>query len=124
MNPYISELLFFIVILATAGYHAYRFNNHIKTGSAFHLLWATITGAIIVLVCWLAGWNYLLAGALAIERFILFNPLLNLMRKPRKPFFYISSGKNGSWMDRVLTKVYEPACAIAVTGFIILQFFL
>lgn len=124
MSPHICEIMFLAPIIATASYHAHRFNNHVKTGQLFHMLWSLVFGALIVFMCWLMYWNYILAAALVLERFVFFNPLLNFFRRPRKPFFYINSEKNGSWLDRVLTKVYKPVWVAGLAGLIILQFFL
>jgi hypothetical protein len=93
-----------------------------------HFWWGCLFGALILAGWWISGRNYWLAGALVVEHFIFFAPVLNYLRTPRKPFFYISSQpKKGSIWDRLLIKI-EPAYpfiwAAALVGFTTLQFFL
>lgn len=124
MSPHIAEAIFLVPIISVALYHAYRFDKNIPTPKWFHFLWGTAFVIPIAVLWFLTGKNYLLAGALIVERFLIFGPALNLLRFHRKEFFYIHKGKNGSWWDGVLTKVYVPVWVLSAVGFIILQFFL
>lgn len=124
MVTYVAEALFLLPIIAVALYHAHRFDKNIPTGKMFHFWWAMAFVPVIAGLWLLTGQNYLLAGALIVERFLIFGPALNLLRFHRKEFFYIHKGKNGSWWDGVLEKVYVPVWVICLVGLIIIQFFL
>lgn len=125
MTAYINEALCLAPIIVIAHYHAGRFNRQLKTSKWFHFLWACVFGALIVFFWWISHKDYIFAGALVLQHFIFFNPLLNFFRKPRKAFFYISNaGPNPSWWDGVLDKVYMPIWCVSVSGFITIQFFL
>lgn len=124
MVTYVAEAIFLVPIIAVALYHAYRFDKNIPTGKWFHFLWGAAFVIPIAVLWFLTGKNWLLAGALVLERFLLFNPALNLLRFHRQSFFYIHKGKNGSWWDGFLSKVYVPVWVGCAVGFIIIQLFL
>lgn len=124
MVAYINEILFLIPIVAVAIYHAKRFAANKPTSNWFHFLWACFFGLIIAGMWLLMHKDWLFAGSLVVERFVFFNPVLNYFRKPRQAFFYVHSEKNGSWIDRILKKVYAPVWIVSAVGFIVLQFFL
>lgn len=129
MTPYLAEALFLAPIIGVAAHHAQRFDRQLPTGKLFHFLWACSFIPVIAALWLLTDHNWLLAGALVLERFIVFSPVLNLLRHPRKPFFYIHKklqplDKNGSWQDELIGKAYIPVWVVSVIGLIILQLFI
>src|SRR5690349_4904665 len=75
LMTYAYEAIFLLFILSIAIYHAKRFAKNISTGKWFHFLWALFFGFIILVMWWLNGKNWLLAGSLVLERFVFFNPI-------------------------------------------------
>ncbi len=65
-----------------------------------HALWAFIVALEIILLVAFGKKKWALAISLVLERIIIFNPALNLIR--HKGFFYTSP--SGSWMDAALGK--------------------
>lgn len=124
MVTYVAEAFFLLPIISVALYHAHRFDKNIPTGKWFHFWWGMAFVPVIAGLWLLTDKNWLLAGALVVERFLIFGPALNLLRFHRKEFFYINKGDSGSWQDRVLTHAYVPVWVGCLVGFIILQFFL
>ena len=121
---YIAEAAFILLIFLIARYQASQFNKGL---SISHWLWALIFGAIMA-GCWLAGDRGIwFAVALILEHFIFFAPILNYLRVDRKLFFYVHSGKGGSWFDEIMLDLggaYPVIWIASVALFIFLQFFL
>lgn len=119
---YIGEVLFFFLNLALADYHAGQFDAG-KTIN--HFFWAICTGIAIGVFTYVSKWNWWFCGALVFERLWCFNPMLNFLRKPKKPFFYTHSDKvGGSWMDSVIGNAYPFIFGASLIGFITFQWFI
>ena len=119
---YIGELLFLFMNLAIAEYHASLFDNNKKIN---HFWWGCAVGGVIVLFTYAGKWDWWFFGALIAERMWCFNPMLNFLRKPKKPFFYVHSDKvGGSWLDSIIGDAYPYVFATSLAGFIIAQFFI
>jgi len=121
MTPVIDEILFMCMNLAIASYHAERFDANKKIN---HTFWAIVVGIVIGMFTWVSRWDWFLCGALVMERIFAFNPLLNFLRKPRKPFFYTHSSPNGSWLDSKIGNSYPYVFMGALAGFIALNIFI
>jgi hypothetical protein len=115
--PYIAEILFLMIQVWVADYQSQQFD---AGKSISHTLWAAIMGAIIVVAWYICGKNYWLIAALLIIRFVFFSILLNFMRHPRKPFFYLGSG--GSVMDGILLKIQKAYPLLWSAMFLLLIF--
>jgi hypothetical protein len=118
------QILFVILIIVITDIHARRFKANKPIGPLFHFTWAAVYFIPAVLFAWHLG-SWWLAGASAVERFVLYNPILNLIRGEK--FFYLHSGKNGSWWDDLelmWSRVYPWIWGLGVLIFIIIQFFL
>lgn len=103
---YLSEILFLAAIIGIA----YMQARMIGAGNAIHHGWWDVIFGVLIAVAWLIfGKNYWLGGALMVEHFVFFPPVLNFLRTPRKAFFYLSSQPHkGSIWDALLLKI-EPA---------------
>lgn len=98
----INEILMMAMILIVAKIHADWFDLNKPTTWFFHAAWAT-PFVLQVLFYVTVRHEYVLALALALERFVFFNQALNYFRIPRKPFFYLgTTKKNESFTDIVL----------------------
>lgn len=116
MAPTIDEILFLCVQLAIAKYHAECFD---EGKSINHTFWAIVVGILIGLFTWVSKWDWYLCGALVLERIWCFNPLLNLLRHPSKPFFYTHSQKvGGSWLDSKIGNSYPYIFMGSLAAFI------
>ena len=86
-----------------------------------HVLWAAIVAAEIALLVLMVHHKWKLAARLTIERFIIFSPVLNIIRG--KPFFYTNA--SGSLMDKYLTpttfKILWIAAVVVEVGWNILD---
>lgn len=117
---YIGEILFFLLNLALADYHAGRFDDNKKIN---HTFWAICIGLVMAAFTYVSKWNICFAIALVLERIWCFNPLLNYLRKPKKPFFYTHSDKvGGSWIDSIIGNSYPYVFGASLIGFVIIQF--
>lgn len=91
-----------------------------------HFWWGCLFGALIIYAWWLEDRSYWFAGALVVEHFVYFSPMLNFFRSPRRAFFYLDSQpKSGALWDKVLLQVekyYPFIWATALVGWIALQF--
>lgn len=117
-----------IIILIVTTIHANRFNDNKAVGPWWHLWWSLLYGIPCGIAVWQFGWNWWLAGAFLLERFVFYNPILNFKRKPRRAFFYTVSknSKPGMW-DKVYVwfgKLYPYIWTLTVATFIAIQFFL
>lgn len=120
------EILFLVLIIVITWIHAKRFAQNKPIGPWFHFVWGCVYFIPVIFFAWqLHSWW--LAGAATLERFVFYNPILNYQRIPRMNWFYIHSGKNGSWWDDLellWAKAYPWAWGLAALGFIIIQFIL
>ena len=100
---YLSEILF---LLAIAGI-AYLQARMIRADKTIHHGWWDVVFGMLIAGAWLGfGKNYWLGGALILEHFVFFSPVLNFLRTPREAFFYLSSQPHkGSIWDALLLKI-------------------
>jgi hypothetical protein len=116
------QILFLILIIVITDIHARRFKANKPIGPLFHLTWGMVYAFPAAFFAWqLGSWWLVWAGA--VERFVFYNPVLNIWRTEK--FFYIHSGKNGSWWDDLellWSRAYPWIWALAALAFIILQF--
>jgi hypothetical protein len=96
------EVIFLGFIVVIAHWQAEQFTEQKAIN---HWVWFFIFSALIVGAWLLEERSYWFAGALALEHFVLFSPILNFFRTPRMPFFYIHKAKGGSLWDSVLIKL-------------------
>lgn len=120
---HIYEIIFAACIAMIADWQAHLINE----GKAInHFWWGVLFAGLISIGFVVEKEDYWFLSALLLEHFILFAPLLNFFRKPRKPFFYISSDpKRGSIWDRwllAIEKHYPYIYCAGVAIFIYLQF--
>lgn len=118
----IYEILFAACIAMIAEWQAHL----IKEEKPINHFWWGVVFAGLIGLGFVVEKDYWFLAALIIEHFILFAPLLNLFRNPRKPFFYISSDpKRGSIWDRWLLKIerYYPYVYFSgIISFALIQF--
>lgn len=123
LMEHIYEIIFAACIAMIADWQAHIINNQKPIN---HFWWGVLFAGLIGIGFVVEKEDYWFLAALILEHFILFAPLLNFFRSPRKPFFYISSNpKQGSIWDRLLLKIekYYPYLYIASgVVFIYLQF--
>ncbi len=104
-----------MVNVAIAAYQARLFADG-KTIN--HFVWGA---AVAALACatwlWFHSWQLILA--LLLQRLVVFNTSLNLLRG--KYFFYLGTA---SVLDRLLKPIYIPVYIAAVAGIVILEFFI
>lgn len=125
----ILEVLFLLLNIVIAKIHAQRFNANIAITNTFHAIWAGVVGAFIVGAWFLSHHNWWLVLALTLLRMWAFNPILNYLRIPRKPFFYLhGESQNGSFIDTLQEQIignnYPYFWAGYVVAFIVTQFFI
>lgn len=104
------ETIAFLLTLAMALYQAKLFDKNKVSGLKFtHWTWAAFYINIMIWAYFIDHSISLVAEILLI-RMILFNPSLNLLRTPKKYFFYMSNGSTpgSSWVDAIETKLYGP----------------
>lgn len=120
---YIFEAIFLGFIIVFADIQANMINDNKPIN---HYSWGAVFGLLMGIGWVFENYNWWFMGALILEHFVFFSPLLNFFRRPRKPFFYISSvGKTGSLWDSLLIKVigfYPEIWGAGALGFIALQF--
>lgn len=103
---FIFEVLFIVVIIVFSDIQA---NLIADNKPVNHTTWAMAFAALIGGAWALERYDYWFMGALVLEHFVFFSPFLNFFRRPRKPFFYISSvGIKGSLWDKLFIKI-QPA---------------
>lgn len=110
-------IFFLVFTVAIAVYQANFYNAHMADGKTLsHPLWFAIY-CIPIAVDYLIWKNWEHIATAFLIRGVFFDPLLNLLRKPSKPFFYINgvSGNAGtSWWDSMLLKISKNAAWIWV----------
>lgn len=121
---YIVEIIFFLLIFGITEYHAQRFKDNKTTGPLFHIFWAALYFIPAGYVSFVMFQGWWLPVALCLERFVLYNFLLNLIRY--KPFFYLSiQSKNSSWWDKIEIgwgKAYPYVWIVSAAALAALQF--
>lgn len=111
------------ILIAICIIHAKRFFENKAIGPWFHLLW----GCVYAVPCVFLAWRYhswIMLGAFVIERFVFYNPTLNILRDEK--FFYIvtDNSKPGFW-DKIEVwwgGFYPYIWGVGVLGYIIIQF--
>lgn len=91
------ELFFILSQIGIAAWQAGRFAAQVMIS---HTFWAAVTAGEIILLSCFARKKWATGASLILERIIVFNPVLNLIR--HKPFFY--TNPSGSWIDGHLPK--------------------
>lgn len=98
---------FLLATIAIAIYQANFYNAHMADGKTLnHPLWFLFY-CIPVIIEYLVWKNLGLVLLAFLIRGVVFSPLLNYLRKPRKAFFYIhgTGGKGSSFLDGLLMKI-------------------
>lgn len=126
---WIIEIVFAILNFYIAKLHAEKFNENIPINSIFHEVWAGIILVFLTCALVLTHFNWWLFAALILFRLWFFSPMLNYLREPRKPFFYLhGESVNGSFIDTfqesIIGNAYPWFWLGYLVTFIILQFFL
>jgi len=103
-----QEVVFVLSQVGIAMFQAGKFAANVAIS---HTFWAVVVAAEIILLSCFSKRKWAMAATLVLERIIVFNPVINLIRK--KPFFYVNSWKHGSWMDKYLPKGYYPYLFVA-----------
>ena len=116
MPVLIAELLFLIgnYIVAKIQSHLFSQNERINHG-----LWLTVYVAVAI-ICSLLLHNWIVFMVLVLQRMVIFNPILNLLRE--KAFFYTDTADpQGSWFDRLWGKWYPTVWIISALSLITLN---
>lgn len=116
------QILFIVLIIGIAKYHANLFQKNKPIGPLFHAIWAAIYFVIPAGLSWYLH-SWWLIGAAVLLRFVAYNPILNTIRK--KNWFYLHSGDNGSlWDDfeNAWAETYVWIWSICLLGFVAYQF--
>jgi hypothetical protein len=124
MIRYAWEFGALIMICAVCQIHANRFARNKPTGPWFHFFWAIAYAAPCAVISWLDG-SWMLAVALAMERFVSYNLILNRIRN--KPPLYLHAGDTGSLWDQLelwWKGAYPYFLCAGVIIFITIQLFL
>ena len=120
---YVDEAVCLAIMFAICAIHAAKFNRNEKITVFFHATWL-IVYCIPIIFFLFYNWSWWLLIALGLERAVMYNQILNILRK--KPFWYIHSDpKTGSVIDRFLIKLgwwYPIAWFLLLGVFIFIQF--
>jgi hypothetical protein len=113
-----------VLIYMIISIHSKRFEANKSIGPWWHLWWGFVYGVPTGIAAYLCH-SYALAWVFALERFVLYNPMLNLMRN--ESFFYIvaKNSKPGFW-DKIEVSwkgFYPYIWGLGFLGYIIIQFF-
>jgi hypothetical protein len=104
--------------------HAAWFVNNIKTGPWFHAVFGAVYAVPVIWIGWFWRHDLVLIVALVTERFVVYNPMLNLIRD--KPFFYLSvNNDHPSWWDELEMKynhLYPFVWIASLILFVLIQF--
>jgi hypothetical protein len=116
------EFLFLLMIVFITMIHAKRFNGNEPVGPLFHAVWAAVYFIPVAILVWKFD-SWWLGIAALVERFVFYDPILNIFRG--KPFFYLSTASaNPSFWDKIeisLGKAYPYIWVFSVIIFIVLQ---
>lgn len=124
MKPLFQIPLLALIAVITI-IHANKFARNEKIGPWWHFWWGFVYGLPAVIFAYFCR-SWWLLGAFMLERFVFYNPMLNIWR--HKYFFYIvaSNSKPGFW-DKIELwwKGFYPYiwCA-GVIAYIVVQFFI
>jgi hypothetical protein len=99
--------LFFI--LSQGGLALWQAGRFAAGIAVSHTFWAAAVLAEIILLSFFSKHKWAMAAKLILERIIVFNPVLNLIR--HRPFFYTNA--SGSWLDGHLPHGWYMAGFIA-----------
>ena len=117
--------LVWIILLTIINWKWFKLNW--KTGPFFHLIFGSIWLAPVFIVGFVWQHDIWLVLLLILQRFVFFNPLLNIERS--EPFFYLSTaqGKSSSWWDALEIKyasAYRDIWFFCLGSYFLLQFFI
>jgi type IV secretory pathway TrbD component len=126
---YLYPFGFLCLILVTSLVHKRLYDDNYKIPLDFHAAWASLyilPMIVIFVIYWLMDrfmTGLWVVGLVALERFSLYNPILNLMR--HKSFFYLSvqSKTDPSFWDGLelkYKKYYPYVWLLSTAGFIYL----
>lgn len=124
---YFLEILALVLMIGITYYHYYVYNvKKRKIGKWFHFWWGVVYTIPCVIAVWLLKWNWVMAGAFILERFVFYNPILNTWR--HLGIFYIVADNSvlGMW-DKIeiwWRGFYPYIWGAGVIGFIVIQYFL
>lgn len=121
----VLEIPILSLIIGICCIHANRFHQNIPIGKWFHFLWGCVYAAPSAFFAWQMH-SWWLLGAFTIERFVFYNPILNLIRQ--RKFFYIvaDNSKPGFW-DKIevwWANFYPYIWGLGVLAFIAIQFYI
>jgi ABC-type phosphate transport system permease subunit len=102
--------VYICICIGLALYQAFRFDVQQKRIS--HTMWAIwygIGSLLLLLITFKISWYYISCFILSLlYRVVVFNPALNLNRKPKRSFFYTNpSDPKGSVIDKLIGKHYK-----------------
>lgn len=124
---YAFEFIFLLMIIGITKYHKNWFAGNYRVGIWFHTLWGLVYYIPAAYLCIHVYSSVWLAVMLVSERFVFYNPILNIWRT--KYFFYISvqSGKGSSLWDRIeigWKGAYPYVWVVCSIAFVVSQFYL
>lgn len=123
MTLFINEGLFLVFNYIIIRIHARRFDKNIPINSGFHFWWGLATVVVGTILVWLSHWNWWFAGALVAMRAWAYNPLLNMVRHPPKPWFYLATkDAHNSAIDKMVYSWYHVGWFIALAAWLFLQY--
>ena len=117
MAPYIKELFFALCQFAMALDQAQIFKSN-RTFS--HFWWGVIAGVLVTILWAIPPVTWYMPLLLLVERFVLFNPMLNLIRG-ENVWYLDEADPNASEIDKLVYKHYVPIYFICLVVFIISQ---
>lgn len=125
----ILEIMMLSVIIAICMIHAHRFESNKPIGRWFHFWWGFAYAVPAVFFTWRYESVWLLI-AFAVERFVFYNPVLNIIRFgwEKDKFFYLhaENSKPGLW-DKIeiwWAGFYPFIWALGALALVIVQFYL
>lgn len=119
---FLVQMAFVLINIAIAAYQAHRFDKEQKRIK--HWLWAIYYGALVT-VSWPIHKDWYLIYAITSMHLWLFNPVLNYLRTPRKPFFYTNpEDPQGSYIDKLWMDVYPAVFCGAFISYLVAQIFI
>lgn len=123
----VLEIPMLSLIIGICAIHAHRFHENIPITKWFHFWWGFAYGVPAAFLAWRYE-SWWLLGTFTIERFVFYNPVLNLIRFgwESDKFFYIvaDNSKPGLW-DKIEVwwkGYYRYIWGLGVIAFIIIQF--
>lgn len=93
------QFAFYILIFIINLFHKRLYDKQVVIGFWFHVLWGFAYAFPVTICCLIEKNWFALGGILALERFVIYNINLNLLRGEK--MFYLGKAKYASWWDDI-----------------------